>query len=696
MGVMNKMRENTGVILWILVIAFGVIWVLQDAGTFDVVGNLGNRLGEVNGQVISLEEYNQAVQAQMDAYQRQNGEPMPPQLADQTRDQVFDRLVEDRLREMEMERLGIDVSDEELVDMVLGDNPHALIKLYFGDGQGGVDRAALQSFLNNPDARDSWVQLENILRAQRRQEKLDNLIAATVRISDEEVRQEYYRRNRKVDTRFVALRYASLPDDSISISEKDLREYYNQHKEDFKREKAFTVLYVTVSKNPTAEDTAAVVHDLEQLRDAFARATDDSLFLARNGSERPYTDAYFRRDELDEAIAKPVFEDPTPGKIVGPVFADGMAHLIKIIDVRPAEEVAVRARHILFRAPEDNPTARAEARRKALDVLRELRNGADFAALARLHSEDGTRTRGGDLGWFGPGRMVEPFEKAAFSAPVGRPIGPVETPFGYHLILVTERADKEVKIADMALRIRASVATLNRAQEQLEDLQYFASENGDFEGEAKRAGLDVQTVQVQADQRFIPGIGNSTTLYNFLQSARPGDISEVIELDNRFVVAQLKEIIPEGYRPFEEVRNQIEPRVKNQKKAAIQSRRLREALARHSFESLASVVPGAIELTATDISYQTTTVPGLGREPAFVGAALALDEGEVSDVIEGNNAAFVLKVTAIKEPPEPSAAELEQLRTTLLRQRQNQVRAEWLEALKEEADITDNRRRFFQ
>ncbi len=696
MGVMNKMRENTGVVLWILVIAFGVIWVLQDAGTFDVVGNLGNRLGEVNGDVITLEEYQQAVQTQMDAYQRQNGDAMPPQMVDQVRDQVFNRLVDDRLREEEMDRLGIDVSDEELVDMVLGDNPHQLIKIYFGDGQGGVDRAALQSFLDNPDANASWIQLEQILRAQRRQEKLENLIMATVRISDEEVLDEYMRRNRRVDTRFVALRYASLPDDSIEVTENDLRRYYADHKEDFKREKSYTLLYVTMSKAPTAEDTSVVIKELEALRDEFARTDNDSLFLARNLSERPYTDVYFRRDELQDELAQYVFDDPQPGKIIGPVIVGDQAHLIKIIDVRPAEEPAVRARHILFRAPEGDAEARREARQKALEVMRELRNGADFAQMALQHSSDGTRTRGGDLGWFGPGRMVEQFEKAAFNARVGQLVGPVETQFGYHIIEVTDRADKEVKIADMAMRIRTSLATLNEVQQKLDDVQYFATESGDLRQEAERAGLEVKTVQVQADQEFIPGLGNSNEIRQFLEKAEPGAISDVIELNDQFVVLQVEAITPEGYRPFDEVKNQIEPRVKNMKKAEVLRASMERALAEHGFDGLAAALPRAIEQTANGLNFYSTTVPGLGREPKFIGTALGLAEGQVSDVIEGNNAVFVLKVTAVHEPPPPTETELNQLRATMLRQRQNEVRTQWIEALRREADITDNRSSFFQ
>ncbi|WP_369407537.1 peptidylprolyl isomerase [Rhodothermus marinus] len=201
---------------------------------------------------------------------------------------------------------------------------------------------------------------------------------------------------------------------------------------------------------------------------------------------------------------------------------------------------------MLIRAPEGDAEARRQARQEALELKRQLEQGADFATLAREHSDDpGSARRGGDLGWFGRGRMVEPFEEAAFSAPIGRVVGPVETRFGYHLIEVTGRSNVEVQIADLAMRLAPSLATLNRIQERMEDLAYYAEESGDFEGEAQRMGLQVQEMRVEEDQQFLPGIGQSRAILNFLAGADEGDVSQVIELDDRFIVLQLVEVIPE-------------------------------------------------------------------------------------------------------------------------------------------------------
>ena len=396
---------------------------------------------------------------------------------------------------------------------------------------------------------------------------MENLISASVRITERDVEEEWARQNKSVDVRYVASRFTALSDDDISYNDGDLRSFYNDNRDEFAREKSFDLAYVTSSKAPTAADTAVVFSDMEALRESFAAAENDSLFLARNGSELPWSDAYFRRDELAEDLADVIFDNLEAGTVYGPVLSGGQVHLVKVIDVRAPEETAVKARHILFQAEEGDDEARAEARTTANDVRRQLRNGGDFAELAAEYSDDGSANRGGDLGWFGPGRMVAEFEEAAFGARIGQIVGPISTQFGFHLIEVTDRATEEAKIADYALTLRASVQTLNRVQSNLDDLQYFATEEGDFEGESGRRNLSVRTVAIEADQQFIPGLGNSRALLNFLETASAGDVSPVIELNDVFFVATVRSVTDAGFQPFDEVRAQIEPRVRNMMKS---------------------------------------------------------------------------------------------------------------------------------
>ena len=697
MGMMNKMRENTGVVLWILVISFGGLWVLQDSGVFDTIGV--NPLGKiivVDGDPITVEEYQRQLDAQIEQYRQQTNDNIPPQVLDQAHEQVYSRLVDNKLREHEMDRLGIMVSKEEVTNLVLGDDPHPIIKLYFDDGQGGVDRALLQNFIDDPEATVQLLQIEEYLRVERRREKFDNLVAATVRVSDEDVEAAYHRNTTSASAEFFLLRYSDVPDDSVTLTDGDVRRFYNEHREDFKQERRYSLQLASLSKQPSQADTLALFRELESLRPNFAAAENDSLFLLRNASERPYTSAFFAAADLDAEIAHAVFEAPEAGKIVGPVLSGNEAHLIKITDTRPAEETNVRARHILIRAAQGNEAQLAQARQE-IEALRErILNGEDFAELARQHSTDPvSAARGGDLGWFGPGGMVAPFEEAAFGATVGRVTNPVETQYGVHLIEVTQRAAVDVRLADYALGMQASTTTIQHAEERLQDLVYYADDNGDFLGEAQRQQIPLQDVEVEAEQQIIPGFGNSRSLTRFLETASVGDISEVIELNDVYIVATVTAIQPEGYRPQAEVEAEIRPRALLEKKRALQRTRMEQAYRAVGFDGLANAL-GITARTAANISFNSQVVPGLGRDPVFAGTVLGLDEGKDSGVVEGANGVFVAKVTRRTEPQPITDAERERLRTQLLNSQKSQLQTRWIASLRDNAEIDDLRATFQQ
>ena len=289
--------------------------------------------------------------------------------------------------------------------------------------------------------------------------------------------------------------------------------------------------------------------------------------------------------------------------------------------------------------------------------------------------------------------MVEAFEEAAFGADLNEIIGPVESRFGYHIIEVLERADEAVQIANMAYSLRPSNATLDEARYTLEDVAYYAEEEGNFAEEAKRQNLQVQQVDVEEGQQSIPGLGRSQTISSFLEDTEEGAISDVIDLDNRFVVFQVNNIQEEGYRPFEQVKSEIEPRVRLQKKRDIVTRRMEQALAQNDFSQLDEAL-GVTQRSKSGISFDTNVVEGLGREPAFSGTVFGLEEGETSSVVEGQNAAFVVRVTSKTEPPAITEQQRQQIRQELLQQRRQQVQNQWIASLREKANIEDNRAQF--
>ena len=690
MGTMNKLRQNTGVILWILVISFGVIWTLQDSNVFEVAGQQTRNIAVVEGAPVPYEEYQDALQQQRDQVRQQAGGEIPPRMESMIEERTFESLVNNRLMEQEMDRLGIAVSNAEVENMVYGTNPDPFIRQQFADSTGQVNRQLITNVARNPETKQSWLQIEDYLRNKRRSEKMNTLIGATVRVTEQEVLDTYRQRNMEAAANYVALRYAAIPNDSVDVTDSDLRAYYDDNREDFKRNRTYTLQYVTLSKNASAQDTAAVMGDLEDLRDEFAAAENDSLFLTDNASRRDFSSTFFTADELEAPIADAIFPNPAPGTILGPIVAGDAAHLVKVLDTQRAESEALHARHILIESSGDG----TQAQEQAQELIDQLDSGADFAQLARQYSDDtGSAQRGGDLGWFGRGRMVEAFEEAAFGATPGEIVGPVESRFGYHIIEVLEQADEAVQIADLAYSLRPSNATLDEARYALEDVAYYAEEGGAFTEEAERQNLQVQQVQVEEGQQNIPGLGSNAAVNSFLESASEGAISDVIDMNDRFVTFEVSEIEEEGYRPFEDVKSQIRPRVLLQKKRAIATRRMEQALDQNGLSSLSDAL-GVPQRTKSEITFETDVVEGLGREPAFSGTVFGLEEGETSGVVEGENAAFVVQVTSVDKPPAITEQQRQQIRQELLQQRRQQVQRQWIASLRENAEIQDNRAQF--
>ncbi len=701
MGVMNKMRESTSYVLYLLVFAFGIIWVIQDSGYFDTKAQQSTiNIAEVNGQEIKYQDFSQALDGQMRAYQQQTGESVPPQMIDLFRDQVYDRMVEDVLREEAMKEMGINISDAELVDLVMGDNPDPFVAQQFSDGQGGVNRQLLMSYVENVDLRDQWLGLEDYLRSKRLNEKLDKLLQATVRVSDAEIEEQHMLTNLKADAQYVALRYADIPDSLVNVDTRAIRTFYAENKEDFKRERSYDVAYTLFSKEPTAADTTRIIGDLEQQRDLLANTQDDSSFVSGSGSVRPFTSAYLQPGDLDADLASAIFEDLTPGKVIGPILSTNQYHLVKILDTQASEEPAINARHILFGVTEDAPQAEQDEKRQlAREVLAQIRAGEDFVKLGDQHSTDRASQRNqGSLGWFGKGRMVKPFEDAAFAARKGQLLGPIKTQFGYHIIEILDRSDREAKIADIAYNIEAGPATIREQETKADDFRYFTEENGWTAEIEKNADISSTNVAIQPDMQFIPGIGNSRTLLDFLEKSNSGDVSDVIELNDNYVVAYVNSITEEGYRPFEEVQEELRPRVALSLKKGIQAKKLKDAISSGSdLDAIALAVSG-IKRTASQVSYDNTLIPNLGREPKIVGAALGLPENGLSGVVEGENSVVVLQVQRRYEPSIESLtdAKRSELKKQLLQKKQQAVTSKWLSELKDNAVINDNRRTFIQ
>jgi peptidylprolyl isomerase/peptidyl-prolyl cis-trans isomerase D len=685
MGVMTEIRQRAGgAMIGVLVVAFGGLWALQDSGAFDNVGMGPNPrvIGTVDGADIDGETYSRALEQRLQAYQQQ-GVPVSAALQRQIEDGLFDEFVANAIVEREMDRLGVEVTDDEVFALITGPRPDPVIAQIFPDGQGGVDRAALQQVVEDPQYAEQLRAVEEQVRRNRRQAKLAALLGATARVTDAEVEAAFVRQRRRAAAELVGLRYADVPDADVEVSDGDLRDYYRENEALYERPGLYTVEYVAFDKGATAADSARALDELRGLADGFREAPDAVAFARRNAftSVEP---RYVSAGDVRPDLATALFSDTEPGRVVGPVVAGDQAVLARITGVREAEEPSVFARHVLFPEGQEDRAREVAAQIRAGDLTFE-------EAAQRYSIDESNRARGGELGWFSRGRMVGAFEDAAFGAPTGQVIGPVETEFGLHLIRVEDRATEEVEIVQVTRPVEGD---FQRVVEQAQDFQAFI----ELEGQAfAEAAAEQETspvrVQVQEDDPAVPGLDLGRDFVRFLRGAEPGRVSDPIDAGSAFVVARLVEAREAGVAPFEEVRDQVESAVLLEKKAAVQTARLREAAAGSAPLAGVARAVGAEVRQAADLTYQNAAVPGYGSEPRAVGAAFGLQPGQRSGVVPGEQAAFVVRTTSLVggTDGELTAAVREQVRQQLLAQKRQRVLQGWLEGLRDEAEIEDFR-----
>tara|TARA_R110002096_G_scaffold436022_1_gene665258 strand:- start:11330 stop:13105 length:1776 start_codon:yes stop_codon:yes gene_type:complete len=275
--------------------------------------------------------------------------------------------------------------------------------------------------------------------------------------------------------------------------------------------------------------------------------------------------------------------------------------------------------------------------------------------------------------------------------------GEVSTPFvdngQLSIIKKVDEKGKQVKFVVFSRVIEALYGTINDANEKASDFQLFAAEETDFDSEAERIDKAVNTGIASKGNSFISGLGSSQQVLNFLEKADEGDISAVYELPNSFVVVQLTDKVAEGYRSLESVKDQVENQVKIEKRKTLAKEKVTALLAANSgLEELATAADKEVQ-TATNITGSGVLLPGAGREPEVIGMIFGLNEGEISKALVGTTAVYVVSVDKKSDAnlANLDATTRSQLEETLAQKVNQRFVSVWLEQLKKEAKIVDNR-----
>ncbi|MCS7014354.1 MAG: peptidylprolyl isomerase, partial [Chloroherpetonaceae bacterium] len=645
MAVMSKMRDKMHIVLYVLVGAFLITIVFEWGMNFSgMSARRGTDIGVVNGKPIPFKEFESLYRNYLDQYRQQlKGQDLDDQAEARMQEQVWESLVMKILLGEEYEKLGLKVTDEEITSEIFSDNPPFVIAQQFRNPETGkIDREKLNNAIADPRNKQAWIQVEQFVRQQKLQEKLQQLLLETMRATDAEARQKFDAQKTSLKAKYVLFDMSrAKPDSAYYVSEADIKAYFNEHREEYRQEPTREAKYVFFPTDPTEDDKQLIKKELEELKKEFETTSNDTDFV-RLHSDEALVEKVLPRGQLPVEIDTLVFKpDVKKGTVLGPVqdFTTNQFKLIKITSVKTDGEEMVRASHILIK-PNGNTkadTAKAIAEAKAL--MARLKKGEDFEKLAREKSADpGSAARGGDLNWFGRGRMVKPFEEACYKAKVGELVGPVQTQFGIHIIKVTGRDRREIKGIELVKKIVPSPSTIEKQRRIASEFEFNAREIG-FDSAAQRAFYTVRETGIFSRYGYVPIIGYSNAMAQWGFKAKLNEISPVIQAKDGFVVMQLTAINDDGYRKYDEdLKRELKSKIIRERKMQ-DLRKLAEEMLAKCEGSLERAVQLDSLLQIRETGTVTLSVPniqGIGYDPSVAAALSVLSVGTLSKPIDTN------------------------------------------------------------
>ncbi|GAA4951820.1 peptidylprolyl isomerase [Algibacter agarivorans] len=703
MAVLNKIRQRS--LFLILIIALALFsFVLADLfkNSDALTSKSQNIVATINGKDISREDFLQKVEVA----QRQMG---PSATNTQVMNRVWDQEVRQAVMETQYEELGISVEKDQMRDLLktsLATSPEFL------NEAGLFDENKLNEYIANlketsPQGFEGWVNYEKQIAANALSQNYFNMVKAGLTGTLAEGELEHNLEGNKVDIKYVQVSYASIPDSIVEVSKSDISNYIKANKKQFKVDASRDIRFVEFKEVASVEDENAIKTELETYVNgrvvdetgrkdtivAFSKVKNNEDYINLTAaSDVKFDKRFIFKSNLPTEFADAIY-NLNEGEVYGPYKDNGAFKVTKVIAVKQIPDSA-KVRHILIpfigaqsAAPEVTQTE-AEAKKTADSLLTILKsNRSKFSEfVTNFSSDQGSVAKEGRYDWHPYNTMVPEFNDFEFEGKTGD-LGVVKTAFGFHIIEVEGQKNKKkaIQIGTISRKIEPSEATSDKVFRDASNFEINAGKS-DFEIIAKENNYVVRPVNgIKVLDETIPGVGNQRPIvrWAFEEDAEVGDIKR-FNIPGGYVIGQLVAKHKEGLMSVEDATAKVLPIIRKEKKAKL----IRDRVSATTLEDVAAAEKTTVR-TANGITMKNPTISGAGREPLVVGAAFGLKEGETSKLIDGANGVYMIQV--VKEIP---AVELENYQAAANRveqQKSSVVNSKLYNALKEAADIEDNR-----
>ncbi len=728
MGTLQHIRRISPYLFGVFAFMLVAFYTIGDPTVISgIMGSKGGPtsqiLGVVNGEEIKYVDYENKVKEEEENQRRQMAQQGNNTDIDNEaiRQRVWDAMVEEILLKQQLKALSIIISDNTIKEQMI-DNPPDFLQKSFSDSTGKFNKALYLELITNPENygkylgkmnaeqkqeaiasfRKDLINIEKYIRQNLQTKELQSIVGTSQGlITPTFASLKYKNENSVANADFIGVSLRDIPQEKIEVPKEEIEKYYNENKQFFKQKDSRKLKYIAIPIVASKDDSAKAMKKIDNIKSALESVTTeaqkDSVFEIKLNEYSGTTSDYKLVSDVDPQIMPFLANLPIKG-IIGPIPMPGATVFYRLDDKRVGANEVVKAAHILISANNNKDSAKAEAQK----IYNEVKSGKEsFAVYASKYSQDpGSARQGGDLGYFGKGKMVKEFEEAAFKTPVGSISEPVETQFGYHIIKVEDKKSEDLKYSE--IKITPSISSTTRSQifRDAKSIEQQVKDGASLDSLAKKLKLRVAETPLFMKNNAVLG---SRYLGLLAFENELGTVLEPIELERYgVVIPQISDVRTAGISPLEDARMEISQRLGKIKQLDRVKAKINEIYNKvKNYPTLQEAVNADSSLhkyfrTLTDFKY-SPSIPEFGQDAAFSAKLFSLAENKISEPIRGENGYFIMFLKNKKIPSDSEVkAKLGDYIQTLQLQTQNNAFYQWFQALKENAKIEDYRAKFYK
>ena len=651
MAVLEKIRVKFGLAASII-IALGLLsFIVSPSDIASAFQSMSSKyeVGEIGGKAISYTDFQEDVQRMTTINELISGTSSSSAAQqEQNRNAAWQNLVYKHMFIPQANAAGLYVGNDELVDLSTGNYISPLIEQnpLFVDENGNFSKDAVLTFVRNINADETgnlklyWDYLqENVLNEQY-YEKYVSLFTQSNITNPLMLRRQIAENNNTTDADFVMVPYSYATDSSIVVSDNEIKEYYNSHKNLFRQQASRDIEYVVYEVIPSASDIESTKSNVASLYDEFAQTDNVRNFLLRN-SDRSYSEYWYKNGELSTVspdIESFVWEGN--GAVSDIITSGNTFYVARVMDTQMIPDSAY-VKHILLQS--------ADADHVADSLLNVINAGENFANLAALYSDDqGSNYDGemGNIGWLTQNYMISGFE-GVFTAPLNKPYI-LKTQYGTHIVVVTDKTAPVIKkqVAILEKEALASKETFNDYYNRANTFATAAA--GGYQNYRKAVDtLGVYSHPVNnllESSNQLGAIDNTKEVTRWAFDNKAGKVSNIITVDNNyFFIATVKGIHDEGFATVNEASSVIRQQLYFDKMSEKTAAEVKEKIAgMNDLEQIAEALNSTVS-SQSGIAFSSLTSQSL--DPKFIGAVSVAPEGKVCGPVAGAIGVYVFKVT---------------------------------------------------